>query len=236
MAHVDFEERDGIGVVTFARPPANAIDLEFVQDLVAALTAAEGADSVRAVVVTGRGPCFSAGIDTKVVPTYGAADQRSMILGVDRVVHCLYGLPKPVVAAVNGHALGGGLVLAIAADFRVMTTESCKLGLTEVTAGISFPAAPMVVISAELAPETARALTLSGRVFGPREAEAMGIADELAASDALVSRACERAGMLARAPAYAAVKQQLRRDAITAIARIVDHEDDPLIGNWALGG
>jgi enoyl-CoA hydratase len=184
------------------------------------------------VVVTGRGACFSAGIDTKVVPGYDRRQQREMITRVNRVVQRLYGLPKPVVAAINGHALGGGLVTAIACDFRVVTTEPCKLGLTEVTAGIPFPAAPIAVVRAELGPETARALVLTGRVFGPREAEAMHIEDELAAPAALVARACARAAALAEAPAYAAVKRQLRQTAMATIADIVAREDDPLLEHW----
>ena len=196
MPCVELEERDGIGLITFTRPPANAIDLQLGRDLVEVLTAVETAASVRAVVMTGRGSCFSAGVDTKAVPKYDAAEQRAMILGIDRIVQLVYGLPKPVVAAVNGHALGGGLVMAIAADVRVITNEDCKLGLTEVTAGISYPAVPMVALRAELAPATLRVLTLTGRVFGPREAVTMGIADELAAPGALVARACERARQL----------------------------------------
>ena len=236
MTHVELESRDGIGVVTLARPPANAIELELACDLLDVLARATKAPEIRGVVLTGQGRCFSAGVDTKVVPAYDEDAQRRMILSIDRVVHAIYGLPKPVVAAVNGHALGGGLVMAVAADLRVVTTADCKLGLTEVTAGISFPAAPMVALRAELPPATARTLTLTGRVFGASEARDLGIADELVAPDELVDRACALAGSLAEASAYAAVKRQLRRAAIAEMARIVEEEDDPLIGNWSLKG
>jgi enoyl-CoA hydratase len=108
------------------------------------------------VVVTGDPPAFSAGIDYKAVPSYDAATRREMVGLVNRSFLKLYGLSRPTVAAINGHALGGGLVLALACDFRLAAEGSYQLGLTEIAAGIPFPAAPMVVVQSELDRKAAR--------------------------------------------------------------------------------
>src|SRR5262245_15052944 len=107
---IDVESREGIALVRVARPPANAIDLEAARGLEETLAALEADDRVRAVVMTGTGRFFSAGLDLKVVPTYDAARQRAMVTAINRLIGRAYGLGVPLVAAVNGHAIAGGLV------------------------------------------------------------------------------------------------------------------------------
>ena len=143
---------EGIALVRLARPPANAIEISLVEALDATL-ARLSEDLPTAVVLTGAGSVFCAGIDVKVVPGYGREEQRRLIVSINRLIERVYGFPRPTIAAVNGHAIGGGLVLALACDVRLATTAACKLGLTEVTAGIPFPAGPITVVRAELAPQ-----------------------------------------------------------------------------------
>src|SRR5205807_4146481 len=126
---------------------------------------------------TGAGHCFSAGIDTKAAAGAGAEDQIAGVRAINRTVSKLFGLPLPVVAAVNGHALGGGLVIPLACDVVVTTRRECKLGLTEVAAGVPFPAVALAAVRARLAPPVFNNLCLTGRTFGPEEALALGVAD-----------------------------------------------------------
>src|SRR5262249_61428695 len=94
-----------------------------------------------ALVITGAGACFCAGLDLKRVPLYGPEEQRAMVTAINQMVTALYACPLPVVAAVNGHAIAGGLILTLACDYRIRTTATCQLGITEARAGIPFPAA-----------------------------------------------------------------------------------------------
>jgi enoyl-CoA hydratase len=229
---VNVTTHDGVWLLSVARPPVNAIDLALVNELDERLAEAEGSPACRAAVLTGSSSAFSAGIDVKVVPTYDAATRAEMIRAVNRMVLRIYGLPKPTVAAINGHALGGGLVVALACDFRFAAEGSYQLGLTEVTAGIPFPAAPMIVVRSELDPGTARTLTLSGAVFGPADPPAARFIDRLLPRERLVAEAIQHAAQAASAPAYAAVKRQLRADALKEIARIVERDEDPLLRSW----
>jgi enoyl-CoA hydratase len=101
---VEISERDGVAVVECARPPVNAVDLGFAEELGGALERVADARGPRAVVVTGRGDCFSAGLDVKVVPRYGRAEQRALVAAINRMVRALDGMRKPVVAAAPAFA------------------------------------------------------------------------------------------------------------------------------------
>jgi len=222
---------DGVRVLRLARPPVNAIDLGLIGDIEVALAEAE-ASSNGPLVLTGSATCFSAGVDTKAVQAYGAAERRRMVLGIDRMLARLYAFAGPTVAAVSGHALGGGLVLALACDVRLAASAPAKIGLTEVTAGIPFPAAALAVVQAELAPPAARDLCLTGRIVDAGEGVALGLFDRVEPAAELVSRAVEAARRLAAPAAYARVKAQLRAATNARLAHIVAAEDDPLLDGW----
>jgi enoyl-CoA hydratase len=187
------EERDGVWILSLARPPVNAVDPRLVAALEERAATAADSPACRAVVITGRGRAFSAGIDTKVVPAYDRAERAEMIRAVNRAILGLYGLPRPTVAAVNGHALGAGLVLALACDVRLAAAGEYRIGLAEVAAGIPFPAGPLVVVQAELTPPAARTLVLGGAAFGPTDPRAMAFLDAVCPGPSLLSAAVERA-------------------------------------------
>jgi enoyl-CoA hydratase len=236
MTHrIQRAEHDGIVTLYLDRPPVNAVDTELLRSLAEQLSQIEAADNVRALVMTGAGACFSAGLDLKAVPRYTPAEQRDMLNTLNRTLGCLYGLPIPTVAAVNGHAIAGGLVVALACDYRIgPTTRSCQLGLTEARAGIPFPAVAMAIVQAELAPAVARRATLVARNISPEAALASGILDELQPPDQLLSRAQALAHEVGAIPrtAYARIKRQLRAPAIAHIERTVSTGDDPMLRSW----
>jgi enoyl-CoA hydratase len=229
-ATIETSVLDGVRVLCLARPPVNAIDLGLVGEIEEALAAAEAAGGP--LVLTGSATCFSAGVDTRAVGGYGAAERRAMVLGIDRMLARLYAFPAPAVAAVSGHALGGGLVLALACDVRLATSAPAKIGLTEVTAGIPFPAGALAVVRAELAPPATRVLCLTGQTVDAGEGVALGLFDRVVPPADLLTQAIETARALAAAPAYARVKAQLRAETSARLAHIVEAEDDPLLDGW----
>lgn len=230
-SHVAVESRGELAVVRIDRPPANALDPALLAELDAA-RAGLIADPPGAVVVAGQGRFFSAGVDLKLVPAMSREDQRAMVEGINRLVLGWYCFPRPVVAAVTGHAIAGGLVIALCADYRVGATEG-KLGLTELRAGVPYPVGAIQLVRAELAAPAARALALRAHLIEPEEALRLGLVDELTAADDVLERACAVAEEMAAfgGDSYARTKQELRGEALRQIEAAVQ-AGDPLLDAW----
>ena len=227
----DVEE--GVAIVSMQRPPANAIDIALLEQLGRTLNEMEQRADVAAMVLTGAGKAFSAGLDLKLVPTYSRAQQNELLRVLNQALYQLYTLSIPTVAAVNGHAIAGGLVLALACDMRVAVDGGALFGLTEVRAGVPFPVAAMAVVKAELSAATARELVLGGRNHDPARALTLGIVDELRPAGEVLARGKVLARELAEAPkqSYGRIKRQLRRDALAEI-ECAQGTKDPLHGDW----
>ena len=232
-AHVLVEPHGGVAVLRLHRPPANAFCLELARDCFSAL-ASDAVKQAKALIVTGTGSFFSGGLDLRRVPTYTPEQQHEFLVVLNRVIGTLYGFPAPVVAAVNGHAMAGAFVLVLTADYRVGPTGSAQFGLTEARVGIPFPAAPMIVVHAELAPQDVRYAALHARSFGPEEALRRGVLDELQPPEAVLARALEVARDMASMPAegYRRIKQQVRGAALARIEEVVARSADPMLEHW----
>jgi enoyl-CoA hydratase len=220
--------------VRIDRPPANALDLDLLAEG-HAVRERLATEEPGAVVITGRERFFSAGMDLKAAPELSPPGQRQTVDGINRLFSGWYAFPRPVVAAVNGHAIAGGLILALCADHRVCAEGNCKLGLTELRAGIPYPAAAIAVVRAELTAPAARRLVLGAALVGPEEALELGVVDELRAPDEVLPRALEVATGLAALPrsTYTVVKRQLRAPAIEALDRVLSGgAGDPVLGTW----
>jgi len=164
---------DGVAVVTLAHPPVNAMDAPLLEELAGLFEGLAAATDARAAVITGEGRAFSAGLDLKLVPTLDRLGQRRLVDALNDCFGTLYAWPKPLVAAVNGHAVAGGLILALSADWRVVADVPMEVSLAEVRVGVTYPVAPLEIARGELAPATARRLILLGEVIDAREAQAL---------------------------------------------------------------
>jgi enoyl-CoA hydratase len=229
---VETEDHGGIRVLRLCRPPVNALDLGLACAVQQAI-AREGEDPrCEGVVLTGLPGVFSAGIDTRAVPAYGAEQRAEMLRTINRTVLALYGLAKPVVAAISGHMLGGAFVLALACDVRLAARGPFKLGLTEAEAGIPFPAGPLAVVRAELSPDQIRVLALGALSAGPDAAAFSGVLDRVLEPAALIESALGEARRLHALPAFGRVKRQLRAATLERLARIVEQDEEPLLEGW----
>ena len=229
---VTIEQRGDIALVRIDRPPANAMDPQLLSDGRLVLHELQAADP-GAVVITGRPGFFSAGVDLKLAPTLDRDAQREMVDAINRTFLDWYSFPRPVVSAVNGHAIAGGLILALTGDQRIGAGDG-KLGLTELRAGIPYPAAAIAIVQAELAPPAARSLALGAGLVDMRQGLELGLIDELTEPDNLIDRALEVAGGLAALPrsAYPRVKAQVRGETIAALRAKLDSGDDPMLAGW----
>lgn len=225
---------DGLAVLALDRPPVNALDLATLAGLEQAFQDL-AVRRPRGLVLTGSGRAFSAGVDTRAFAGGSPDDRGAMIRTITRMLAALYALPFPTVAAVNGHALGGGFVLMLACDLRFAAQEpEIRLGMTEAKAGVPFPAGALEVIRAELSPELLRRMTLSSEVMGVEALAARGVIDRLTPAGALHDEARAAAAALADQPAFAAVKQQLRAETVARLRALAQSGEDPMVA--AVGG
>src|SRR5581483_1507177 len=206
---------DRIAVVTLDRPPANALNREFFDELLDVIARLR-APTVRAVVITGTGRFFSACLDLFQVFADGPDDFTAFTARFDEGFGTLFAFPKPVVAAVNGHAIAGGAVLAACADVRLVADGDGRMGLTEVQVGLPFPVSVLETVRYSCAGPALQELLYLGRTYPPREAHARRLADEVVAPAELMTRAVAVAEELAGAPpaAFAGIKISLRADAL----------------------
>ena len=135
---IELTHRGGIAIVTMVHGKANALDIEFCDALAAQFEALRGSDA-KAVVLTGQGRMFSAGVDLIRLSEGGAAYVRRFLPALHRLYDTVFFFPKPVVAAVNGHAIAGGCVLQACADRRIAARDGGRIGVTELLVGVPFP-------------------------------------------------------------------------------------------------
>lgn len=213
MSHVHLELEGDVAVVRIDRPPANAMDQGLLEEGLGVLDDVAGEDPA-AVVLTGTGRFFSGGLDLNVVPGLDAAGAAALAEGINRLFAAWHSFPRPVVCAVNGHAVAGGMILALCGDLRVASSEAA-LGLTEVKVGVPYPEVAMQVVRAELGPSAARRLALGSDLVDAATALRLGAVDEVVDPGAVLGRAMELARGLAGHPGdvYAATKRTLREPA-----------------------
>lgn len=230
---IDVSRHGKVALVTLSRPPANALDIAFTEEIAAVFEDIGRDNDVRSVVLTGHGKSFCAGVDLKIAPGFDRDDQRRMVNALNHAFFRVYSCPVPVVGAINGHAIAGGLVLALCCDWRIAATTPFLAGLTEVRVGVPYPVAAMEVARQELRPDIARRLVLFGQNMDSSAAVNAGVFDETVDAGELVPRALAKAEEFAALPqaAFARTKRQLRSCAIEAIEAALAG-DEPLLENW----
>lgn len=205
-------ERDGsVAVLAMDDGKANAFTMPEFEGLARSLRELEQSDCT-AVVLTGRPGYFTAGLNLKVLPTLSTPELEALITKFGEVVISLMTFPRPVVAAVSGHALGAGAIFAYASDVRIFAEGAFKIGLNEVPGGLFVPTFGIVTAKLAMPAPLLTTMVMHGRVFGPADALQLGIAESLVAPDALRATAIARAAALGElgGHGYALTKKLLR--------------------------
>ena len=206
------EVRDRVTVIRMAHGKVNAFDPELMSGLVAELARVEQADTP-AAVLTGAGRVFSAGLDLRRLTEGGPDYVRTLLPLLGEVFFKAFTFPKPLVAAVNGHAIAGGCVLACACDYRIMTEGAGRIGTPELSVGVPFPSMALEILRLTVPAHRLQALIYRGLTCTPDEALANGFVDELAAPEAVLDRAVETAARLGSLPpaSFSLTKRVIRQ-------------------------
>lgn len=207
LVQVTIEER--LALVTINHPPVNALNRQVMDELEAVFKELDGNDSIGAVIVTGAGEkAFVAGADISEFPTLSSANGENLSRRGQLVFQMIADFPAPVIAAINGFALGGGLELALACDIRV-AAGNAKMGLPEVTLGIFPGYGGTQRLPRFIAQGKAKELIFSGEMIDAAEAFRIGLADHLAAPGEALAKAKEIAAkILKRGPVAVRLAKQ----------------------------
>jgi len=210
MEHIKTEIDEGLLTVTMARGKANALNGAMVDELRLAVEEAGNNESVRGMVLASDRPkFFSGGFDVSEVFQYDRETMTGFFGRFIDLYEAMINLPKPVVAAVSGHAFAGGAVLALATDARVMAEGEFGFALNEINIGLALPPGMIRMAVNAVGTLRARELVLEGKTLKPAEALEIGLASELASAEAVLEQARARALKLAEKPplTFAAIKR-----------------------------
>jgi enoyl-CoA hydratase/carnithine racemase len=220
---VRLEVAEGIGTIRLDRPKMNALNRQVQEELREAAIAATAADDVRAVIVYGGERVFAAGADIKEMAGMSYADMAARAGALTGAFDALAKVPKPVVAAINGYALGGGCELALACDWRV-AADDAQLGQPEINLGIIPGAGGTQRLSRLVGPARAKDLIMSGRFVGAEEALRIGLVDRVVPATDVYETAKQLVKQYVTGPAQAlraakqAVDGGLEMDLASALA------------------
>ncbi|MCU1231615.1 MAG: enoyl-CoA hydratase [Acidobacteria bacterium] len=217
-------------LLRLAHGKASALDVELLEALERDL---DDVGDAGAVVLTGTGAIFSAGVDLYRLVDGGEGYARAFFPLLVRVLRKLFLLPVPLIVACNGHAIAGGAIFVAAGDRRLMAEGRGRVGVPELLVGVPFPALALEIVRFAAGART-QELAFTGRTYLPDEAKSIGIVDEVIAADALEARALEVAAQLAAIPrdAFRLAKMQLRRPFVVA-ADCAGDTDAEALAMWA---
>ncbi len=211
MSKLSVRFENGVGVIELDDGKVNAMQREFLEALGGALDRIV-AEKARAVVITGRPGCYSGGLDLKTLPTLDKHELRAVLALFGETMLRLYLFERPVVAAISGHAIAGGCVLAMTADRRLMAEGPYRIGLNEVPIGIELPAFVVELARNTLPTHKLERAVVSGIMSEGADALHDGWVEAIVPADALLPRAIELATTLGRfsPAAYARAKRLVR--------------------------
>jgi enoyl-CoA hydratase len=193
---LELEDAEGVTVVRMAHGKVNAMDLELCQAITSTFREL-AAGPHRGIVFTGQGSAFSAGVDLWRLVDGGPDYVDAFLPALNDAFVAVLTCDKPVVAAVNGHAIAGGCVLTSGCDHRIMTTGKGGIGIPELLVGVPFPATVIDIMEYAVGPLRTRQMALSGKIYSSTEALELGVVDELAEPETLVTYAISHAARLA---------------------------------------
>lgn len=219
---------EGLATLTLAAPRLKALDVELLDAL---LSAVDDVREARGVLRTGEGRAFSAGVDLARLVDGGRVYAHELLTARARTLTALFDLPVPLLAAVNGHVIAGGCLLALTADARLGSTG--KIGLNELAIGLPVPSAAIAIAQHALGTRTC-AVILHGELHAAEQAQRLGLLDQLVDAEHLAGVASGRLSQLAAVPsaAFARAKHALRAPA-RARWRVDEEEIADLASEWS---
>jgi Delta3-Delta2-enoyl-CoA isomerase len=234
MDHVNLQMRDGIATLILSRGKVNAIDGDVVDQLRGQLQSLKVDREVKAIILTGSGKFFSFGFDIPEFLSFSREQFRDYLQNFTGLYTTLFRYPKPVVAAINGHAIAGGCMLALACDQRVMVTGKARIALNEIGFGASLLAGATEMLRFAVGNSNATKILYSGALYSAEDALGLGLVDQVASESDLMDMARRSAAEMGskHPPAFAGIKNLLRGPIVEEMNRRENQSIEEFIRIW----
>jgi Delta3-Delta2-enoyl-CoA isomerase len=234
MDFVQSQKRDGVATLILERGKVNALNIEVVGQVRELLKSFESDPEVRAIILTGAGKFFSFGFDVPEFLSFSKAQFTQYLTNFADLYTYIFLYPKPVVAALNGHTIAGGCMLALAADVRIMVTGKARISLNEIGFGSSVFAGSTEMLRFCVGGANATKILYSGSMYSSEEAKRIGLVDEVATEHDLMDAAFNTASSLGAKypPAFASIKSLLRRSIGEEMIRRESDSIKEFVGIW----
>jgi enoyl-CoA hydratase len=230
---IETELNSNIATLRLADGKVNAMNIEWCQLFSQKLAELEQSDNVHAVVVTSAERVFSAGVDLKRVVAESPDYVQPFIDSLSKCFRDAFVFPKPMIVAINGHAIAGGCIIASCGDFRLATSRS-RIGLPELRVGVPLPAIAVEVVRRVASPMALQAMLNSGANYRDQAAVDVGLADEIVAKETILESAIEHATRLSSIPSvtFRLMKQQIRWPSLERADRLEEKLGNEIRDAW----
>ena len=234
MSYIDLTIGKEIVTITLNRPKVNALNDQVVKELQEAFHIVEHNDSAKVVILTGQGSFFSFGFDVPGFMPYRKEQFRDYVASYSTLVKRIFMFPKPVIAALNGHAVAGGTVLAMACDRRIMISGRAKIALNEMTFGSTVFSCVTETLKYAVGAKGAEQILYSGKMYSAQEALSLGLVDMIAGEDEFekVVSKCANDFTGKDIPAFASIKKMLKQETLNNIERLEKETISEFVGIW----
>ena len=234
MDFITVTHNDTISTVAMCRGKVNALNEQLLDELSETFKTLEADDGVGAIILTGTGKFFSFGFDIPLFYDYTPEDFRRFIEKFTAFYTYLYLYPKPVIAAINGHAVAGGCMICNSCDYSIVAQGRVKMALNELAFGSTVFAGSVEILKAIAGQKGAEMVLFTGDMFAPEQALTLGLVDEVVDETNLMERAVAMAERYGRqhAPAFASIKRFLRQRVVDSYKDREQESIDEFIGIW----
>lgn len=213
MSFVIVSKDDNVATLTLSRGKVNALNESAIEQINSTLIELENDETVKAIILTGQGNFFSFGFDIPEFLSYSKNSFTKFLTKFTDLYTYMFLLPKPVVAALNGHTMAGGCMLATTCDYRIMVSGKAKIALNEISFGSSLLAGSVEMLKYCVGQKNAQSILYGGLLYSAEEANQLGLVDKVSSQDTLMEDAEKTAHDLARqdSAAFRSLKGILRK-------------------------
>jgi enoyl-CoA hydratase/carnithine racemase len=234
MSFIEIKKKKGVAILTISRGKVNAFNDEVVKQIQNAFNSLENDTETQAVILTGNGKFYTFGFDIPKFLSYSKEEFTNYLICFTDLYMNIFLYPKPVIAALNGHSIAGGCMLALACDSRIMVSGKAKISLNEIAFGSSVFAGCVEMLRFFVGSKNATMILYSGKMYSAEEAKMLGLVDNVTNEDDLMSDAMKTALELGSKleDAFVSIKALLRKPIAEAIRRKEKESIKEFVNIW----